>query len=162
MPGGCDGTPMPYSYEPHHFEDLTVGQTFESAGRTITETDFHMHSMFTGDWTELHTNAEYAEEGPFGARIAQGPMTFIVATGLFQRTGIVERTVVAFLGMNYMDVPNPVFIGDTLSAVYECAEKRELDSRDDAGYVEIDTRMTNQDDESVFEGDMKFLFKRRE
>ncbi|PSQ36606.1 hypothetical protein BRD05_02595 [Halobacteriales archaeon QS_9_70_65] len=104
---------------------------------------------------------EYAEEGPFGARIAQGPMTFIVATGLFQRTGIVERTVVAFLGMNYMDVPNPVFIGDTLSAVYECAEKRELDSRDDAGYVEIDTRMTNQDGESVFEGDMKFLFKRR-
>ena len=151
---------MPYSYEPHHFEDMEVGQTFESAGRTITETDFHLHSMFTGDWTELHTNKEYSEDGPFGARIAQGPMTFIIATGLFQRTGIVERTVVAFLGMNYMDVPNPVFIGDTVSAEYECTTKRELDSRDDAGYIEIDTHMTNQDDESVFEGDMKFLFKK--
>jgi acyl dehydratase len=89
-------------------------------------------------------------------------MTFIIATGLFQRTGIVERTVVAFLGMNYMDVPNPVFIGDTVSAEYECATKRELDSRDDAGYIEVDTHMTNQDGESVFEGDMKFLFKRRD
>jgi len=149
---------MPYSYEPHHFEDMAVGKTFESAGRTITETDFHLHSMFTGDWTELHTNREYSEDGPFGARIAQGPMTFIIATGLFQRTGIVERTVVAFLGMNYMDVPNPVFIDDTVSATYECTEKRELDSREDAGYVEMDTHMTNQNDESVFEGDMKFLF----
>lgn len=152
---------MPYSYEPHYFEDLTVGQTFESAGRTVTETDFVMHSMFTGDWTELHTNREYAEDGPFGARIAQGPMTFILSTGLFQRTGVVERTVVAFLGMNYMDIPNPVYIGDTVSAVFEVTAKRELESRSDAGYVEIDGEMTNQRDESVFAGDMKFLFKRR-
>lgn len=152
---------MPYSYTPHYFEDLEEGKTFESAGRTVTETDFVFHSMFTGDWTELHTNREYAEDGPFGARIAQGPMTFILATGLFQRTGVVERTVFAFLGMNYMDVPNPVFVGDTVTAEYECMTKDELDSRDDAGYVEIDTKMTNQDGESVFEGDMKFLFKRR-
>ena len=82
---------MPYSYEPHYFEDLEEGQTFESAGRTVTETDFVMHSAFAGDWTELHTNTEYAEDGPFGARIAQGPMTFILSTGLFQRTGVVER-----------------------------------------------------------------------
>jgi acyl dehydratase len=117
--------------------------------------------MFTGDWTELHTNTEYSEgeDGPYDARIAQGPMTFILSTGLFQRTGIVERTVVAFLGMNYMDIPNPVYIGDTVSAVYEIQTLKDLDSRDDAGYVEVDCKMTNQDGESVFEGDMKFLFK---
>ena len=153
---------MPYSYEPHYFEDLEMGQTFESAARTITESDFVFHSMFTGDWTELHTNAEYSEDGPFGARIAHGPMTFIVATGLFQRTGIVERTVVAFLGMNYMDIPNPLYIDDTISGEYEVTELRELDSREDAGYVEIDTTMTTDDGRSVFEGDMKFLFKRRD
>jgi len=153
---------MPFSYEPHYFEDLTVGDTFESAGRTVTETDFVMHSMFTGDWTELHTNSEYSADGPFGERIAQGPLTFVVATGLFQRTGIVERTVVAFLGMNYMDLPNPVYVGDTLSATFECAEKRELDSREDAGYVEIDAEVTNQENEPVFRGDMKFLFEFRE
>jgi acyl dehydratase len=153
---------MPYSYEPHCFEDLEVGQVFESAGRTVTEADFVMHSMFTGDWTELHTNREYAEDGPFGARIAQGPMTFILSTGLFQRTGVVERTVVAFLGMNYMDIPNPVYIGDTVSAAFEVATKRELDSRSDAGYVEIDGEMTNQEGETVFAGDMKFLFRRQD
>lgn len=155
---------MPYSYRPHYFEDMEEGKTFESAGRTVTETDFVMHSMFTGDWTELHTNVEYAEGkgGPFGARIAQGPMTFILSTGLFQRTGVVERTVVAFLGMNYMDIPNPVYIGDTVSAEYEVTENQELRSRDDAGLVVVDSRMTNQEGNSVFEGDMKFLFKRRD
>jgi acyl dehydratase len=152
---------MPYSYEPHYFDDLEIGQTFESAGRTVTKTDFVMHSMFTGDWTELHTNKEYSEDGPFGARIAQGPMTFILSTGLFQRTGVVERTVVAFLGMNYMDIPNPVVIGDTVTAEFEVTEKRDLESKDDRGLVVIDSHMTNQDNETVFAGDMKFLFKKR-
>jgi acyl dehydratase len=120
-----------------------------------------MHSMFTGDWTELHTNREYSEDGPYGARIAQGPMTFILSTGLFQRTGVVERTVVAFLGMNYMDIPNPVLIGDTVTAEFEVTEKRDLESRDDAGLAVIDGEMTNQDGEVVFAGDMKFLFKKQ-
>ena len=153
---------MPYSYEPHYFEDLSVGQTFESAGRTVTETDFVMHSMFTGDWTELHTNAEYSDDGPFGERIAQGPMTFILATGLFQRTGVVERTVVAFLGMNYMDLPNAIGIGETISCEFEVADKRDLESREDAGLVVIDTTVTNQDDEVKLEGDMKFLFRKKD
>ena len=150
---------MPYSYEPHYFEDLTEGQTFESAGRTVTETDFTVHSMFTGDWTELHTNKEYSADGPFGERIAQGPLTFVISTGLFQRTGIVERTVVAFLGMNYMDLPNSVTIGETISCEFEVAEKRDLDSRDDAGLVVIDTTTTNQAGEVKLDGDMKFLFR---
>lgn len=153
---------MPYSYEPHYFEDMEEGKTFESAGRTITETDFVVHSMVTGDWTELHTNAEYAADGPYSERIAHGPLTFILATGLFQRTGIVERTVIAFLGMNYMDLPDPVTIGDTISAEFEVTERRALDSRDDAGLVVVDSLVTTGDGAEVFAGDMKFLFKRRD
>jgi acyl dehydratase len=151
---------MPYSYEPHHFEDFEVGQTFESVGRTVTETDFVMHSALAGDWTELHTNAEYAADGPFGERIAHGPMTFVQATGLVYRMGIVERTAVAFVGMNYMDLPNPVHIGDTVSLDLEVTDKKEV-SRDDAGLVVLDGTVTNQDDTVVLEGDMKFLIERR-
>lgn len=153
---------MAYSYEPHHFEDFEVGQTFESVGRTVTESDFVTHSMFTGDWTELHTNRHFAEEGHFDGRVAHGPMTFSLATGFVYRCGIVERTVYAFLGMNYMDIPNPVYMDDTISLDMEVTETRELSSKDDAGLVTIDTTMTNQEDVVVFEGDMKFLIKMRE
>jgi acyl dehydratase len=148
---------MAYSYEPHYFEDFEEGQTFESVGRTVTEADFVMHSALAGDWTELHTNKEYAEEGPFDGRIAHGPMTFVQATGFVYRTGIVERTAFAFLGMNYMDLPNPVYIGDTLSLDIEVTETKDVGSRDDAGIVVLDTEMTNQDGTVVFQGDMKFL-----
>ncbi|AGB36961.1 MaoC family dehydratase [Natronococcus occultus] len=153
---------MAYSYEPHYFEDFEEGQTFESVGRTVTEADFVMHSALAGDWTELHTNKEYAEDSPFGERIAHGPMTFVQATGFVYRTGIVERTAFAFLGMNYMDLPNPVYIGDTLSLEIEVTEVEDTASRDDAGLVVLDTEMTNQDDTVVFQGDMKFLIKTAE
>ncbi|QLD86543.1 MaoC family dehydratase N-terminal domain-containing protein [Natronomonas halophila] len=152
---------MAYSYEPHHFEDFEEGKEFISVGRTVTESDFMMHSALSGDWTELHTNKEYAEDQQFGERIAHGPMTFVQATGFVYRTGIVERTAVAFLGMNYMDLPNPVTIGDTLQLEIEVANRKDLDSRDDAGIVVLDTVMENQEDTVVFEGDMKFLVKKQ-
>lgn len=152
---------MPYSYEPHYFEDFEEGKEFKSVGRTLTETDLVMHSALSGDWTELHTNKEYAQDQQFGERIAHGPMTFVHATGFVYRTGILERTVMAFLGMNYMDLPNPVHVGDTLQLEMEVETQKEL-SRDDAGLVVLDTVMDNQEDTVVFEGDMKFLIKTRE
>lgn len=149
---------MAYSYKPHHFEDFEEGQEFISVGRTVTESDFVMHSALSGDWTELHTNKEYAEDQQFGERIAHGPMTFVQATGFVYRTGIVERTALAFLGMNYMDLPNPVHIGDTLQLEMEVTKTKDV-GRDDAGLVVLDTEMENQDETVVFQGDMKFLIK---
>ena len=152
---------MAYSYEPHHFEDFEEGQTFESVGRTVTETDLVMHSAFTGDWTELHTNAEYAADSQFGGRVAHGPMTFVLATGFVYRCGFLERTVLAFLGMNYMDIPAPVQVGDTISLDMAVTETKPFSSREDAGLVVIDTEMTNGDGDAVFAGDMKFMVRRR-
>lgn len=152
---------MAYSYEPHHYEDFEEGQEFISVGRTVTESDFVMHSALSGDWTELHTNKEYAEDQDFGERIAHGPMTFVQATGFVYRTGIVERTAYAFLGMNYMDLPNPVNIGDTLQLEMVVSNKKEV-NRDDVGLVVLDTEMENQEGTTVFEGDMKFLIKKKD
>lgn len=153
---------MAYSYEPHYFEDFEEGKQFESVGRTVTEADLTMHSAISGDWTELHSNAEYTEDTAFGQRIAHGPLTFVLSTGFVYRSGIVERTAVAFLGMNYMDLPNPVFIGDTLSQTMEVSERKELSSRDDAGLVTIEVTTEKEGGTVVLEGDMKFLIKRRD
>ncbi|MXV60585.1 monoamine oxidase [Natronorubrum sp. JWXQ-INN-674] len=148
---------MAYSYKPHYFEEFEVGQTFQSPGRTITETDVVMHSAMTSDWNELHTNSEHAEERGFGERIVHGPMTFVQTIGMVMRIGILERTAFAFLGMNYMDLPNPVYIGDTVSVDIEVAETKSLESRDDVGLVIFETEMTTQEDTVVFQGDMKFF-----
>lgn len=153
---------MAYSYEPHHFEEFEEGQTFLSPGRTITETDVVMHSAMTSDWNELHTNAEHASERDFGERIVHGPMTFVQAIGMVMRIGILERTAYAFLGMNYMDLPNPVHIGDTLQLEFVVDKQKDIESRDDAGIVVLDSEMENQDGTVVFQGDMKFLIKSKD
>ena len=152
---------MPYSYEPQFYEDLTPGKVFESAGRTVTETDLGMHSALTGDWTEVHTNADYAEASRFGERIGHGPLTFSLATGLFARCGVMERTVVAFLGVDDLRFPRPVHIGDTVSATFEVTERRESESRPGAGIVSFDTVVSNGDGEPVLEMTMRFMFSKR-
>lgn len=152
---------MPYSYEPQFYEDLTPGTVFESAGRTVTEADLGMHSALTGDWTEVHTNAEYAEGTRFGERIGHGPLTFSLATGLFARCGVMERTVVAFLGVNDLRFPRPVHIGDTVSATFEVTERRESASREGAGIVDFDTVVTDEADDPVLKMTMRFMFSKR-
>ncbi|MFU8870165.1 MaoC/PaaZ C-terminal domain-containing protein [Natronococcus sp.] len=148
---------MVYSYKPHHFEEFEEGQTFRSPGRTITETDVVMHAATTSDWNELHTNEEFARERDFDGRIVHGPMTFVQAIGMVMRIGILERTAYAFLGMNYMDLPDPVRIGDTVSVDIEVAETKALESRDDVGLVVFETEMTTQEETVVFQGDLKFF-----
>ena len=152
---------MPYSYEPHYFKDYEPDQKFVSSGRTITETDLVSYAALGGDWTEVHTNREYAAEQTFGERVAHAPLTFTVSLGLIYRCGFLERTVDAFLGMEEMSFPNPVSVDDTVSMEITVVTTRKLDSRDDVGFVKMDTEMTNQRDETVFEGDMQFFIKRR-
>ena len=65
-----------------YFDDLEVGQTFESAGRTITNHDVMTFAGLSGDNNELHTNDEYARNSPFGQRIAHGLLVVAITTGL--------------------------------------------------------------------------------
>jgi acyl dehydratase len=152
---------MPYSYSPQFYEDLTLGKQFVSAGRTVTETDIGMHSALTGDWTEVHTNRTYAQETRFGERIGHGPLTFSLATGLFARCGIMERTVVAFLGVEALQFPRPVHIGDTVSATFEVTDRRLSESRSDAGIIDFETIVSNSESTPVLEMTMRFMFSTR-
>ena len=151
---------MPYSYEPHQYKEFEVGQEFVSVGRTVTEGDLVNYASLGGDWTELHTNAEYAEDQHFGERVAHGPLTLTIAMGLAARCGFMERTVMGFLGIERMNFPQPVFIGDTLSGTFTVTDTAELGSREDAGVVAIEFNVENQDDEQVFDGEMNFLVAR--
>lgn len=52
------------SLQGRYFEDFVIGTTSASRARTVSE--------LSGDFHELHMNAEYAAHGPFGRRIAMG------------------------------------------------------------------------------------------
>ena len=134
-----------------YFEDFKLGEKAVSPGRTVTETDIVMFAALSGDWSELHTNAEYMKNSVFGQRIAHGLLTLSIATGLALRTGG-RGTIdmLAFLGMDKVKFTNsPVFIGDTIRVELEVIEARTSQSRPDAGILKFRNTVKNQRDEEV-------------
>lgn len=106
---------------------LEVGSSFESAGRTITETDIVNFACLSGDFNRLHVDHEYAKGTPFGQRIAHGLLVLSVLSGLTtQSSGYrqLEPYVVALLDINCR-FPKPTFIGDTIFVRVTVAEKIE-------------------------------------
>jgi acyl dehydratase len=129
---------------------VKVGEKFVSPGRTITEADIVMFAALTGDWTELHTNAEYVKKTIFGQRIAHGLLTLSVASGLAlraRRTSTLE--VMAFLGLDNVRFTAPVFIGDTIWVESEVVEARPSKSRPGAGIIKFRNVVRNQRNEVV-------------
>ena len=103
--------------ERDYYEDYSVGDTFRSPGRTITETDIVFFSSLTGDWWEGHTNVEFAKNTVFGQRIAHGLLTLCIGTSLLFRLGdnvFLPRHFIANYGMDRVRFTAPVMIGDTL------------------------------------------------
>jgi len=136
--------------EKSYLEDFKVGEKAISPGRTVTEADIVMFAGISGDWNELHTNAEYMKNSPFGQRIAHGMLTLSIASGLAlqtKRRPPVE--VLAFLGMDNVRFTSPVFIGDTIRVESEVIEARPSKSRPNAGILKFKNTVRNQRDETV-------------
>jgi len=129
---------------------VRIGEKFVSPGRTITEADVVMFAALTSDWTELHTNAEYARKTIFGQRIAHGLLTLSVASGLALRAKKSPYfEVVALLGLDNVRFTAPVFIGDTIRVESEVVEARPSKSRPGTGILRFRNAVRNQRDEVV-------------
>ena len=141
------------------FDELGIGDTLESRGRTVTEADIVAYASLSGDWTPLHTDAVAATAGPFGARIAHGGLTITISTGLeFSLLGEAEN-ILAFYGMDRVRFLKPVFIGDT---IHLRGEVIALEPKDDnRGVVTIRQQLVNQDGEVVATLDKRTLYRRR-
>ena len=138
------------SDEKSYLEDFKVGEKAFSPGRTVTEADIVMFAGISGDWNELHTNAEYMKNSPFGQRIAHGMLTLTIATGLGMRTrGRPPMEVLAFLGMDKVRFTTPVFIGDTIRVESEVIKARPSKSTPGAGILKFKNTVKNQRDEDV-------------
>ena len=67
------------------FEDLRVGEEYDSPGRTVTEADIVIFAGLSGDYNVLHTDAEYMKSSLFGERIAHGLLVLSIQQGLLER-----------------------------------------------------------------------------
>lgn len=137
----------------YRYEDLHVGMTFRSPGRTITDADLVAFSGLTGDYSELHTSDVYAKASQFGRRVAQGMLGLAYAHGLmWARTGELRETAVAFLGISDWKFVGPIHIGDTIFVDYRLAELRDSKSRPTQAIATFDVALVDQDDRLLQQG----------
>lgn len=130
------------------WESFEIGDRHVTEAITVTETHVVTWAGLTGDWVPLHVDAEYAASTVFGQRIAHGPLTLGLALGLGTRTGIFGDSVIAWLGLDEVRLPKPVFFGDTIRATIEVLERRTT-SKPGRGLTVLGYQVTNQRDEVV-------------
>jgi 3-hydroxybutyryl-CoA dehydratase len=147
------------AYQPRgrYFEEFTVGDVIVSAGRTITEADVVNFAGLTGDYNQIHTDAEYAAREMFGRRIAHGLLVLSISVGLAVQTGVIEGTVLAFRELEWK-FSRPVLLGDTIHVSLEVTELKPL-PRLGGGNVMLKATVFNQHQEAVHRGAWAMLVK---
>lgn len=140
---------MGYSTVHLYFNDLEVGASWESGGRTVTTADITNFAGYSGDFNPMHIDHAYAATTPFRRPIAHGFGVFSMASGLGIQSPPV-RTI-ALLGVRDWHFLLPVFIGDTIRVRTRVVEKV-LRGRGKRGEVVWHRGIVNQDGKVVQEG----------
>lgn len=131
------------------FEALNIGDTFaHQPSRTVTETDNLLFSTLTHNPQPLHIDREFASESIHGQILVNSIFTLGLVVGL-SVSDTTLGTTLGNLGFDKTTFPNPVFIGDTLTASSKVIDKRESKSKSDRGIVTFEHTLTNQRGEVV-------------
>jgi 3-hydroxybutyryl-CoA dehydratase len=140
-----------------YFEEFEIGDAVETSARTVTESDVVSFAGLSGDYNQLHTDAEYAKDTMFGERIAHGLLGLSIVSGLSSQLGFAEGTVEAFMSLEWK-FRNPIRFGDTIRARLEVKRKKEM-ARLGGGFVVFDVVVLNQRDETVQKGSWTLLIR---
>ncbi|HLF02140.1 MAG TPA: MaoC/PaaZ C-terminal domain-containing protein [Anaerolineales bacterium] len=143
-----------------YFEEFAVGDRITTAGRTITEHDIVGFAGLSGDFNQIHTDAEYAANSIFKQRVAHGLLGLSIASGLTVQTGFMEGTIMAFREIAEWKFSKPIFIGDTIRVELDMTELKAM-PRLGGGLVTIKLTVKNQKDEVVQQGEWLALMMSR-
>ena len=146
---------------PKYLDELSIGDVFYTASRTITETDVVMFAGLTGDYTEIHTSRTEAEKTQFGQPIAHGLLVLSYAHGLFMSTKLTSKPAgIAFAGIEDWLFKAPVFFGDTITVKVTVSDIVPSKSKKDRGIVKFFFEVLKQDGTVVQQGIKKIMMKR--
>jgi acyl dehydratase len=136
-------------WEGRYFEDFEVGDVYRCRlGRTVTEADNIWFTLLTNNTNQIHFNSEYAKRTEYGRPLINSALTLAIVAGM----GVADVSENGFaLGWDQIELPNPLFAGDTLYSESEVLEKRESKSRPQCGIVKVRTRGIQQEGRVVIQ-----------
>ncbi len=126
--------------------DLHIGETLQTACRTVTLDDIEHFARFTGDTFYAHMDEEAAKASPiFGGRVAHGYLILSFAAGLFVDPA--PGPVLANTGLENLRFLTPLYPGDSMRA--ELTVRSKSLKNDETGVVRWAVEIFNQKDETV-------------
>ncbi|MCS7017209.1 MAG: MaoC/PaaZ C-terminal domain-containing protein [Gemmatales bacterium] len=138
-----------YAFYHLYYDDVEVGQEWESVGRTVTEADIVNFAGLSGDFNPIHVDHYYAQSTPFGRPIAHGLLTLALASGLSVQCP--PMRTLALVAIKEWQFRQPVFIGDTLRVRSKVLAK-EARGRGKRGLITWQRQVINQQGAVVQEG----------
>ncbi|MGE0291127.1 MAG: MaoC/PaaZ C-terminal domain-containing protein [Hyphomonadaceae bacterium] len=141
-------------------DDFKLGDTFDTAAITLTETHVVNWAGLTGDFYPLHMDKEYAAKTKFGERLVHGPLVFALAVGLVSLSGLGGDAAIAWLGVDNMRMQRPVLIGDTVRVRVDVTERSPTKDPKRGIQVWLYT-VLNQRGETVMSFHYKMMFHMR-
>jgi 3-hydroxybutyryl-CoA dehydratase len=145
-----------YSWTSLGFDELAVGDEWESPRRTLTEADVALFAGLSGDFNPLHVDHQAALASPFGRPIAHGLLGLSIATGLASHAPRVDT--LAFVGILEWTFHSPIGFGDTIY-VLSTIEALEPKANGRRGLVTWRRKVFNQHQLVVQEGRTQTLVR---
>ena len=129
------------------YDALSVGDTVETASRTITLEDIEHFADFTGDNFYAHMDEATAKANPFfPGRVAHGYLILSFAAGLFVDPA--PGPLLANYGLDRLRFLKPVSPGDSIR-VRLTVQRKNPARKPEYGEVRWDVEVFNQQDETV-------------
>jgi acyl dehydratase len=138
------------------FDELVLGDEWESLARTVTESDVVQFAGLSGDFNPLHTNHVLSQRGPFGRPVAHGLLGLAIASGLTSQSPRIDT--LAFLAILEWRFLLPIGFGDTIR-VLSRVEALEPQARGRRGIVTWSRQVFNQREQVVQAGRTQTLVR---
>jgi acyl dehydratase len=142
-----------------YFEDLTPDFIARASGYLVTEAEIlEFGQRF--DPQPFHIDPVAARNSVFGGLVAPGCLVMCARSWLVNHMDICPAYA-AGLGVENLDIRQPVRPNDTLHLEATVIEARASKSRPDCGFVRMQNRLYNQRNELVLEMLAKMLVQRK-
>jgi 3-hydroxybutyryl-CoA dehydratase len=132
-----------------YFDDVEVGQEWESQGRTVTEADIVNFAGLSGDFNPIHMDHVFAASTPFRKAIAHGLLVFSIGSGLTSYCP--PMRTIAFMQVKEWNFKDAVFAGDTIRMKGKVVTKT-VRGRGRRGEIVWQRTIVNQHDKVVQDG----------
>jgi 3-hydroxybutyryl-CoA dehydratase len=140
------------------FDDLKVGDEWESGCRTVTEADVVHFAGLSGDFNPIHMDHEQARNGVFGRPVAHGLLGLAIVSGLVSHAPRVDT--LAFIAIQEWKFLHPIAFGDTVHVVSR-VESLEPRARNRRAVVTWKRQLIDQHGKTLQEGLTQTLVRGR-